>query len=120
MNLIELTSEAFEAVKTFKFGHGRYAVVVTGECPFGEFSIEIRFKDNEISQVWASERVTPDHGSSFKVKPAPHMTINDQMLQIEVFFDRMMIEGHYDHVEVYAKPADMDEIYRKEFEAHHG
>jgi len=115
MNLIELTSEAFEAVKNFKFGHGRYAVVVTGEYPFGEFSIEIRIKDNEISQVWASKRVAPDHGSSFKVTPAPHMTISDQMLQVDVFFNQIVNEGNYDHVEVYAKPSDMEEIYRKKF-----
>jgi len=115
MNLSEITQDAFQIIKDFKHGHGRYSLIVSSESKYGDFSIEYRMLNNEINQILVSERIAPNHSSKFVVTPNNFRTITEQGFEADKFFDKIIKEMNFDAVEVRCFPADMEEIYCQEF-----
>jgi hypothetical protein len=115
MNLSKITNDAFQSIKNFKSGHGRYSLFVSGESKYGDFTIEYRLLNNEINQIWVSERIAPNHSSEFVVTPN-RFNIIEQLEEAEKFFDKIIKENNFDEIKVRCFPADMEEIYNDVFE----
>ena len=111
MNLSEITNDAFQAIKNFKHGHGRYSLIVSSESKYGDFTIEYRLLNDEINQIWVSERIFPNHSSKVVVTPDRFRTITEQGEQADKFFDKIIQEMNFDVVGIRCVPADMEEIY---------
>jgi len=116
MNLSKITNDAFQTIKNFKHGHGRYSLIVSSESKYGDFTIEYRLLNDEINQIWVSERITPNHSSKFVVTPNNFRTITEQGEEADKFFNKIIKEMNFDVIEVRCFPADMKEIYCQEFE----